>query len=77
MWPETTGRRNIGPAQRGKASGMTIGLVIHFPGHHLQRDAKGRRAGAELAVVQWRSSRPVTVFLGAMAAKKAVWMARA
>ncbi len=52
---------------------ITDGPAIYFPGHHLQFDAKGRRVGAELVIVQWQGGRPVTVFPEDMAVGKAVW----
>ena len=52
---------------------VTNGPAIYFPGNHLQFDAKGRRVGAELVIVQWQNGKPVTVFPEAMAAAKAVW----
>jgi branched-chain amino acid transport system substrate-binding protein len=52
---------------------ITDGPAIYFPGHHIEFDAKGRRIGAQLVMVQWLSGRPVTVFPEDMAAAKAVW----
>jgi branched-chain amino acid transport system substrate-binding protein len=52
---------------------ITDGSAIYFPGHHIEFDAKGRRIGAQLVMVQWLSGRPVIVFPEDMAAAKAVW----
>ena len=49
------------------------GPAIYFPGHHLQFDAKGRRVGAQLVIVQWQNGKPITVFPEDMASAKAVW----
>ncbi len=64
-------REKVATAIRGM--NITDGPAIYFPGHHIQFDAKGRRIGAELVLVQWRNGRPMTVFPGDMAAEKAVW----
>jgi branched-chain amino acid transport system substrate-binding protein len=52
---------------------ITDGPAVCFPGHHLQFDAKGRRVGAELVVVQWQNGRPVTVFPQNMAVASPIW----
>ncbi|HVB66515.1 MAG TPA: hypothetical protein VNE67_01500, partial [Acetobacteraceae bacterium] len=64
-------REKVADAIRGMD--ITDGPAIYFPGHHLQFDAKGRRVGAELVIVQWQGGRPVTVFPENMAVGKAVW----
>ena len=60
-------------AEAIRAMNVTDGPAIYFPGNHLQFDAKGRRVGAELVIVQWQNGRPVTIFPEAMAVAKAVW----
>jgi branched-chain amino acid transport system substrate-binding protein len=52
---------------------LTTGPALLFPGHRLQFDAKGRRIGAEVVMVQWQGGRPVTVFPQTMAAAKPIW----
>jgi branched-chain amino acid transport system substrate-binding protein len=52
---------------------LTTGPALLFPGHRLQFDAKGRRVGAEVVMVQWQGGRPVSVFPEASAAAKPVW----
>ena len=60
-------------AEAIRTMNVTDGPAIYFPGNHLQFDAKGRRVGAELVIVQWQNGRPVTIFPEAMAVAKAVW----
>lgn len=52
---------------------VTDGPAIYFPGRHLQFDAKGRRVGAALVIVQWQDGKPVTIFPEEMAVAKAKW----
>ncbi len=69
----------VGAADRKKVAdairtmNITDGPAIYFPGSHLQFDAKGRRVGAQLVIVQWQGGKPVTVFPENMAVAKAVW----
>jgi branched-chain amino acid transport system substrate-binding protein len=57
------------------AMDMTDGPALFFPGHHLQYDAKGRRVGAEMVMVQWQDGRPVTVFPPDVATAQPKWKA--
>lgn len=52
---------------------MTDGPALFFPDHHLQYDAKGRRVGAELCIVQWQKGKPVPVYPAAIATSDALW----
>ncbi len=56
-----------------RAMNMTTGPALLFPGHHLQYDAKGRRVGAKMVMVQWQSGRPVTVWPADIAIAQAKW----
>jgi branched-chain amino acid transport system substrate-binding protein len=58
-----------------RALDMTTGPALLFPGHHLQYDAKGRRVGAQMVMVQWQDGRPVTVWPADIAIGKAKWKA--
>ncbi len=60
-------------AEEIRGINVTDGPAIYFPGPRLQFDAKGRRVGAQLVIVQWKNGRPVTVFPESMAVAKAVW----
>ncbi len=62
-------------AQAIRSLDMTTGPALLFPGHHLQYDAKGRRVGAKMVMVQWQSGRPVTVWPADIAAAPAKWKA--
>lgn len=53
----------------------TTGPALFFPGHHLKFEPDGRRANAELVIVQWQKGRPVTVFPEGIAVSKPVWPA--
>ncbi|MDE2007188.1 MAG: ABC transporter substrate-binding protein [Rhodospirillales bacterium] len=64
-------RKKVAAAIRGM--NVTDGPAVYFPGSHLQFDAKGRRVGAELVIVQWQNGKPVTIFPEAMAVAKPVW----
>jgi branched-chain amino acid transport system substrate-binding protein len=54
---------------------MTTGPALLFPGGHLQYDARGRRIGAKMVMVQWQNARPVTVFPPEVATATAKWKA--
>ena len=44
-----------------------------FPDGRVKYEANGRRAGAELCIVQWQKGRPVAVHPESIAAAKATW----
>jgi branched-chain amino acid transport system substrate-binding protein len=52
---------------------MTDGPALFFPDGHLQYDAKGRRVGAKLCIVQWQKGKPTPVFPSTIAASDALW----
>jgi branched-chain amino acid transport system substrate-binding protein len=54
---------------------MTTGPALLFPGGHLQYDARGRRVGAKMVMVQWQSGKPVTVYPPEVATAEAKWKA--
>ncbi len=54
---------------------MTTGPALLFPGGHLQYDARGRRIGAKMVMVQWQNAKPVTVYPPEVAAAEAKWKA--
>jgi branched-chain amino acid transport system substrate-binding protein len=54
---------------------MTTGPALLFPGGHLQYDARGRRIGAKMVMVQWQNARPVTVYPPEVASAAAKWKA--
>lgn len=62
-------------AQAIRAMNTTTGPALLFPGDHLQYDAKGRRVGAKMVMVQWQAGRPVTVWPDDVAAAQAKWKA--
>ena len=51
----------------------TDGPARFFPDGRLSFDEKGRRRGAKLCSVQWRSGEPVPVYPAAVATHEAVW----
>jgi branched-chain amino acid transport system substrate-binding protein len=54
---------------------MTTGPALLFPGGHLQYDARGRRVGAKMVMVQWQGGKPVTVYPPEVASAAAKWKA--
>jgi branched-chain amino acid transport system substrate-binding protein len=54
---------------------MTTGPALLFPGGHLQYDARGRRIGAKMVMVQWQNAKPVTVYPPEVASAEAKWKA--
>ena len=54
---------------------MTTGPALLFPGGHLQYDARGRRIGAKMVMVQWQGGKPVTVYPPEVASAQAKWKA--
>lgn len=68
-----------GVADRRKVSAaihamdMTDGPALFFPDGTLKYDDKGRRVGAKLCVVQWRSGKPVPVYPASIATHDVIW----
>jgi branched-chain amino acid transport system substrate-binding protein len=56
-----------------RAMDTTTGPARYFPGKSLKFDARGRRVGAPLILVQWQNGVPVTVGPAQFAAAKAIW----
>lgn len=54
---------------------MTTGPALLFPGHHLQYDARGRRVGAKMVMVQWQNGVPVAVCPDDVAVAHPQWKA--
>jgi branched-chain amino acid transport system substrate-binding protein len=52
---------------------ITDGPALFFPDGHLKYDEKGRRVGAKLCVVQWRSGKPVPVYPPSIATHEVLW----
>ena len=52
---------------------MTDGPALFFPDGHLKYDEKGRRVGAKLCVVQWRSGKPVPVYPPSISTHDVLW----
>jgi branched-chain amino acid transport system substrate-binding protein len=52
---------------------MTDGPALLFPDGHLKYDEKGRRVGAKLCIVQWRSGKPVPVYPASIATDDVLW----
>jgi branched-chain amino acid transport system substrate-binding protein len=68
-----------GGADREKVAAAIRGMHVaggpadFFPGKVLEFDAKGRRVGAPLILVQWQKGVPVTVGPPELAVAKAIW----
>jgi branched-chain amino acid transport system substrate-binding protein len=67
----TPNREKVNAAIRGMH--VTNGPAQYFPGKTLEFDAKGRRVGAPLILVQWQNGVPVTVGPPEIAVTKAIW----
>jgi len=52
---------------------MTTGPADFFPDGRLKYDEKGRRVGAKLCIVQWRSGKPVPVYPASIATQDVMW----
>src|SRR2546427_706239 len=48
----------------------------YFPGGRLKFEPNGRRAGAELVIVQWQSGEPKAIYPPSLAAAKPMWPKR-
>ena len=59
-----------------RAMNETTGAGRYFPGGKLAFEANGRRAGAELVIVQWRAGVPTAIYPASFAATKALWPKR-
>jgi len=52
------------------------GAARYFPGGRLKFEPNGRRAGAELVIVQWQSGEPKAIYPPSLAAAKPMWPKR-
>jgi branched-chain amino acid transport system substrate-binding protein len=52
------------------------GAARYFPGGRLKFEPNGRRAGAELVIVQWQSGEPRAIYPPSLAAAKPMWPKR-
>ena len=52
------------------------GAARYFPGGRLKFEPNGRRAGAELVIVQWQSGEPKAIYPASLAAAKPMWPKR-
>jgi branched-chain amino acid transport system substrate-binding protein len=61
-----------------RAMNETAGAARYFPGAggKLAFEPNGRRAGAELVIVQWQGGEPKAIFPASLASAKAIWPKR-
>jgi branched-chain amino acid transport system substrate-binding protein len=52
------------------------GAARYFPGGRLKFEPNGRRAGAELVIVQWQSGEPKAIYPPSLASAKPMWPKR-
>lgn len=52
---------------------MDLGPSHYYPGGRIQFAANGRRVGAGLAIIQWQSGVPVTIYPPNLAMAKPIW----
>jgi branched-chain amino acid transport system substrate-binding protein len=66
----------------GKADREAVATALHtmdggpskyYPGGQIKFDEKGRRIDAGLAVIQWQSGVPVTIYPDDLAVAKPIW----
>ena len=63
-------------AEAMRAMDTTQGAARYFPGGRLKFDPNGRRAGAELVILQWQNGEPKPIFPVSLATTQAVWPKR-
>jgi len=77
MWIIKDALEAAGKADRASVatalSTMNKGATKYYPGGEVRFDAKGRRVGAGMTVVQWQSGVPVTVMPPQLAMAQPVW----
>jgi branched-chain amino acid transport system substrate-binding protein len=77
MWLVRDALEKAGKADRMAVAeafrNMDGGPSKFFPGGELKFDAKGRRVGAGLTIIQWQNGVPVTVFPDNLALAKPAW----
>jgi branched-chain amino acid transport system substrate-binding protein len=67
----STDRKKVAEAIR--AMDTTDGPAKYFPGGRVKFDENGRRVGADVVVVQWQNSVPVTVYPPESAIAQPIW----
>ena len=77
MWILKSALETAGKADRQAVAEairkMDDGPSKYFPGGQMKFDDKGRRVGAGLAIIQWQSGVPVTVYPPEAAVSKPIW----
>ena len=63
-------------AQAIRSMNESEGAARFFPGGKLAFEPNGRRAGAELVIVQWQGGEPKAIFPASLAATKPLWPRR-
>ena len=63
-------------AQAIRSMNESEGAARFFPGGKLAFEPNGRRAGAELVIVQWQGGEPKAIFPASLASTKALWPRR-
>ena len=63
-------------AQAIRSMNESEGAARFFPGGKLAFEPNGRRAGAELVIVQWQGGEPKAIFPASLAAAKPLWPRR-
>jgi branched-chain amino acid transport system substrate-binding protein len=79
MWIFKAALEAAGKADRASVAGalrrmdLTSGPAKYFPGGRLKFDARGRREGASLLIVQWQAGVPITVYPPEAALASPIW----
>ena len=79
MWIFKEALEKAGAADRKKvAEAMRVmdtkdGPAKYYPGGRIKFEENGRRAGAEIMIIQWQNGEPVTVYPTDIALAKPVW----
>ena len=82
MWIFKEAMEKAGSADRKKVAeamrtmDSTEGSARFFPGSRMKFDANGRRAGAELVILQWQNGEPRVVYPAGLATAKVNWPKR-
>jgi hypothetical protein len=67
---------NFLPTVISDAKLVNGGPAKYYPGGEMKFDAMGRRVGAGLAIIQWQSGVPVTIYPDNLAMTKPIWPKR-
>jgi branched-chain amino acid transport system substrate-binding protein len=77
MWVIKSALESAGKADRAAVANalrtMNGGPSKYYPDGEIRFDAKGRRSGAGLTIVQWQSGVPVTVMPPSLALAQPIW----